>query len=400
MDYVSLSKIYYKHPDAYESEYKTRFNSPFTKHLPLTIQQFGHETAYPIFYCYTEEIANLQDKIMSEFLSLYKIIEIIPGAGITQFLYTRLVEEIKSSNDIEGVQSTRKEIKAALESSEKKRLSGIVNKYEKIINNEEIPLKTCQDIRDLFDDFLADEILRDDPENLPDGAIFRKSSVDIVSETQKILHRGLSPETKIIQAMDSALSILNSDSVPIFIRIAIFHYLFGYIHPFYDGNGRMSRLITSYLLSKQLHPTIGLQVSILIKKNRKLYYKLFQEADSELNRGDLTPFIIGTLQFIHASIAYTKSVLQKKWEQYLSYTKLLDAFEIDDSTTYKIYDILLQASIFSTWGATIDEIAYTIKRTKSTIYSRFKTIPSDRYIISKGTRPYHYRLNLNCLNNK
>lgn len=162
----------------------------------------------------------------------------------------------------------------------------------------------------------------------------------------------------------------------------------------------MSRLITSYLLSKQLHPTIGLQVSILIKKNRKLYYKLFQEADSELNRGDLTPFIIGTLQFIHASIAYTKSVLQKKWEQYLSYTKLLDAFEIDDSTTYKIYDILLQASIFSTWGATIDEIAYTIKRTKSTIYSRFKTIPSDRYIISKGTRPYHYRLNLNCLNNK
>lgn len=400
MDYVSLSKIYYKHPDAYESEYKTRFNSPFTKHLPLTIQQFGHETAYPIFYCYTEEIANLQDKIMSEFLSLYKIIEIIPGAGITQFLYTRLVEEIKSSNDIEGVQSTRKEIKAALESSEKKRLSGIVNKYEKIINNEEIPLKTCQDIRDLFDDFLADEILRDDPENLPDGAIFRKSSVDIVSETQKILHRGLYPETKIIQAMDSALSILNSDSVPIFIRIAIFHYLFGYIHPFYDGNGRMSRLITSYLLSKQLHPTIGLQVSILIKKNRKLYYKLFQEADSELNRGDLTPFIIGTLQFIHASIAYTKSVLQKKWEQYLSYTKLLDAFEIDDSTTYKIYDILLQASIFSTWGATIDEIAYTIKRTKSTIYSRFKTIPSDRYIISKGTRPYHYRLNLNCLNNK
>ena len=400
MDYVSLSKIYYKYPDSYESEYKNRFTSPFTKHISLIIQQFGHKNAYPIFYCYTEEIANLQDKIMTDFFSLYKLIDEIPGAGITQFLYTRLVEEIKSSNDIEGVHSTRKEIRAALNSNEKKRLSGIVNKYEKIINNEEIPLKTCQDIRNLFNDFLADEIKMDDPENLPDGVLFRKNSVDIISETQKILHRGVFPEAKIIQTMDSALSILNDDTIPIFIRIAIFHYLFGYIHPFYDGNGRMSRFITSYLLSKQLHPTIGLQVSILIKKNRKKYYDLFQEADSELNRGDLTPFIIGTLQFIHAAISYTKDVLQKKWKQYLSYSNCLDLLEIDDRTTYKIYDVLLQAAVFSYGGATIDEIAYTIKKTKSTVYSRLKTIPPDRYMILKRTRPYHYRLNLKFLDKK
>lgn len=400
MSYVSLSKIYHKFPTQYEAEYESRFNSPFTKHTTLTIKQFGRNTEYPIFYCYNEEIANYQDKIMSEFFSLYKIIQIIPGAGITQFLYTRLVEEIKSSNDIEGVHSTRKEIKAALESTEKKRLSGIVNKYEKIINNESIPLKTCQDIRDLFDAFLSDEIRRDDPENLPDGVIFRKNSVDIVSRTQKVLHRGLYPESKIIQTMESALSILNDTSIPIFIRIAIFHYLFNYIHPFYDGNGRMSRFITSYLLSKQLHATIGLQVSILIKKNRKIYYKLFQEADSEQNRGDLTPFIIGTLRFIYNAISYTKSVLLKKWNQYLSYKKTLDSLEIKDPTTYRIYDVLLQAAIFSNWGATIDEIAVSIKKTKSTVYNKLKTIPTDRYIVSKNTRPYYYRLNLSFLNTK
>ena len=162
----------------------------------------------------------------------------------------------------------------------------------------------------------------------------------------------------------------------------------------------MSRFITSYLLSKQLHPTIGLQVSILIKKNRKKYYDLFQEADSELNRGDLTPFIIGTLQFIHAAISYTKDVLQKKWKQYLSYSNCLDLLEIDDHTTYKIYDVLLQAAVFSYGGATIDEIAYTIKKTKSTVYSRLKTIPPDRYMILKRTRPYHYRLNLKFLDKK
>lgn len=337
---------------------------------------------------------------MTEFFQLYKLIEVIPGAGITQFLYNRLIEEIKSSNDIEGVHSTRKEIKSALDSNEKKRLSGIVNKYQKIIINEDIPLQTCQDIRNLYNDFLADEIKMEDPENLPDGVLFRKNSVDVVSETQKILHRGLYPESDIITTLESALNLLHASSVPNFIRIAIFHYLFGYIHPFYDGNGRMSRFITSYLISKHLHPTIGLQVSILIKKNRKSYYSLFEEADSEINRGDLTPFIIGTLTLICTAISYTTNILQKKQELYLSYQKKLDTWKIDNETTYKIYDILLQAAVFSTWGATIDEIASTIQKTKSTVYSRFKTIPTERYIISKSTRPYHYRLNLNSLNQK
>lgn len=400
MDYVSLTKIYYKSPDSYESEYEVRFNSPSARHIPISIKQFGHKKSYPVFYCYTEEIANLQDKIMTEFLQLYKLIEVIPGAGITQFLYNRLIEEIKSSNDIEGVHSTRKEIKSALESTEKRRFFDIVNKYQKIIKNEDIPLQTCQDIRNLYNDFLADEIEMDDPENLPDGILFRKNSVDIVSETQKVLHRGLYPESAIISTLESALKLLHDSSAPTFIRIAIFHYLFGYIHPFYDGNGRMSRFITSYLISKSLHPTIGLQVSILIKKNRKSYYGLFEEADSEINRGDLTPFIIGTLTLICTAISNTKSILQKKREQYLSYQKQLSAWEIDNETTYKIYDILLQAAVFSTWGATIDEIADTIQKTKSTVYSRFKTIPTERYIISKDTRPYHYRLNLNSLNTK
>ena len=134
--------------------------------------------------------------------------------------------------------------------------------------------------------------------------------------------------------------------------------------------------------------------------NRKIYYKLFEEADSELNRGDLTPFIIGTLHFIYSAISYTKNVLLRKWDQYISYKNCLDFLEIKDTTTHKIYDSLLQAAIFSNWGATIDEIAATIKKTKSTVYNKLKTIPPDRYIVSKKTRPYYYRLNLHFLNTK
>ena len=150
----------------------------------------------------------------------------------------------------EGVRSTRQEIREAIFAQGKYnpdvRLWGIVNKYNKIINDENIKLKTCADIRNLYDDFILDEIKRNNTSDIPDGNIFRKNSVDIVSGTQKTIHRGVYPESKIIDYMTKALQFLHDDSVSIFIRIAVFHYLLGYIHPFYDGNGRMSRFITSY----------------------------------------------------------------------------------------------------------------------------------------------------------
>lgn len=399
MLYQTLKSIYYKTPKEYKNEYNIRFNSPFTKKLPFTIKQFNHNEENIAFYCHTEEIVNLQSKIMKEYISFCETLGQIPGAGITQFLYTSLVEEIKSSNDIEGVHSSRREIKIAMTSAEQVRLSGIVNKYRKIITNETIALESCRDIRLLYNDVLYDEIKNDNPENLPDGELFRKGSVDILSSTNRTIHRGIYPEQKIIQYMEKALTILKDDQISIYIRIAIFHYFFGYIHPFYDGNGRMSRLITSYLISQELHPTIGLQVSLLLKKNRKVYYDLFQESDSEINKGDLTPFITGTLFFIYDAIQYTQSILNKKLNQYKTYSdKLPCLIGAKLTTLHKIYDILLQASIFSNGGATVPEIVSTINVSENTVSKYLKQIPEDRIIISKTGRPYQYRLNLNCLN--
>ncbi|WP_318259784.1 Fic family protein [Ruminococcus sp. YRD2003] len=70
------------------------------------------------------------------------------------------------------------------------------------------------------------------------------------------MDKGLAPESKIIDTMNKSLDVFNNNDIDIFMRIAVFHYLFGYIHPFYDGNGRTSRFISSYLLSRQLNPLI------------------------------------------------------------------------------------------------------------------------------------------------
>ena len=62
---------------------------------------------------------------------------------------------------------------------------------------------------------------------------------------------------------------LNNDDINFLIRIAVFHYAFGYIHPFYDGNGRTSRFISSYLLSQRLEDLVSFRLSYTIKLNIK-----------------------------------------------------------------------------------------------------------------------------------
>ena len=336
---------------------------------------------------------------MFDFLRLQKLFNLLPGAGIDQFLKSCMIEEIQSTNEIEGVRSTRQEIREAIFAQGKYnpdvRLWGIVNKYNKIINNENIKLKTCADIRNLYDDFILDEIKRNNTSDIPDGNIFRKNSVDIVSGTQKTIHRGVYPESKIIDYMTKALQFLHDDTVSIFIRIAVFHYLFGYIHPFYDGNGRMSRFITSYFLSKNLHPTIALRLSVLIKQHKNDYYKLFENTNSQINCGDLTPFIIWSLEFIASAITSTYKLLFEKYELFSTLNQKLDKMlKNEDNTTKRVYNILLQAAVFSDMGATSQEIVQTLKLSKRTIDARIKEIPNEILLADKTSRPYHYKLRL------
>jgi Fic family protein len=151
----------------------------------------------------------------------------------------------------------------------------MVRKYLILQSNKDIPLLSCQDIRNLYDEFISDEIIREDPEDQPDGEIFRKSPVHIDNGHGDRIHEGLFPESKIITAMDSALSILNNENYDILIRVALYHYFFGYIHPFYNGNGRMTRFISSYMLSRFFSKSACLRISYVIKENRRKYYELF-----------------------------------------------------------------------------------------------------------------------------
>jgi Fic family protein len=65
--------------------------------------------------------------------------------------------------------------------------------------------------------------------------------------------------------------------MPPLIKIGLAHAQFETIHPFLDGNGRMGRLLITFLLCQQkilLKPVLYL--SFFLRKNRQVYYDLLQ----------------------------------------------------------------------------------------------------------------------------
>ena len=85
------------------------------------------------------------------------------------------------------------------------------------------------------------------------------------------------------------------------ILIPIFIHDFLCIHPFLDGNGRMSRLLTTLLLYRSGY-MVGKYISLEAKiaKNKNLYYDALELSQAEWHNGndDPTPFIkylLGTI---------------------------------------------------------------------------------------------------------
>ncbi len=194
--------------------------------------------------------------------------------------------------------------------------------------------------------------------------------------------------------METALEILHSDEYPLLVRLGLFHYLFAYIHPFYDGNGRTDRFITSYFLKQDFHTLLALRLSVYIKKNRKNYYELFKETDSEINRGDLTPFVIGFFKMILGTIEDTINLLNRKNEQIEKYREKIYSLDLSDPLLNDIYFILLQASLFYGDGITLPQLVKTIGKARNTIQKRINSIPPNELIIERKNKALYYRLNL------
>ena len=398
-----LRSVYYKNRGdltQYEEEYRLRFASPATRHLGIDIKQVGRSVAHPAFFQYTEEIANLLCEISRASQEMQRACGELPPLALEQFRLESIVEEIQATNDIEGVKSTRREIHDSMRDvangGKPKRFDSVLKRYLATTDGNFTPIKTSKELRELYDLFILEEVLLEDPKDAPDGQHFRKGPVSIYKASNKVIHRGLFPEEEIIKAMDKALSLLNDDKMPRLVAIAVFQYLFGYIHPFYNGNGRTSRFIASYYLSQEIDKYSSLRLSVTINNRKKQYYEMFDKTNDEHSRGELTYFVTEFLAMVLVTVKEAKALVESKHQQLERSRKMLQeslrASGTTDATTCGVYDVLLLAALFSGFGVTIEEMAKTLGVSRNTIYGRLAKIPKEQYTKDCEGRVHRYKL--------
>ena len=395
-EYKQLKNLYYKNKEEYNALYKKRFSASECVHLNFMIAD------NPAFFMETPELIKMVVEITRLDKEISKLSNELPGIALKQYINKCLIDEIVITNNIEGVHSTRKEIGEILDDLEgksDKRFFGLVHKYETLMSGEPLSLENSYDVRNLYDEMFLTEIIAENPKDKPDGKIFRKDHVDVVDSTQKVIHHGIYPEDKIIRSMDDAINILNDTDIEMLFRISIFHYLFGYIHPFYDGNGRLNRFISSYYLSKTLESIMGYRLSYTIKENINKYYKSFKIVNDKKNRGDVTPFVCTYLDFIKESAINLRDGLAEKAEKMKVFTNYIGELPHGDDRKYiELYYLLLQASLFSEIGISTSDLLEYLKVSRPTLKKRLLDVDNNNLLITtmRDSNKF-YQLNLDTI---
>ena len=101
------------------------------------------------------------------------------------------------------------------------------------------------------------------------------------------------PKEAVLDSMEKYFeSIKNDDNI--LAKVVLGHFIFGFIHPYIDGNGRISRFIMNAILVSHGQPWV-----IITKDERTRYMKALEQAS---NHGDILPF----MEFIQEKLSRSK----------------------------------------------------------------------------------------------
>jgi Fic family protein len=125
------------------------------------------------------------------------------------------------------------------------------------------------------------------------------------------VHYEAPPSADVPKMMDDFLTWVNADNgVDPVIKAAVAHVWFVAIHPFDDGNGRITRTITDMLLSKadgMPHRFYSMSAEIL--KERKAYYDVLEQTTTGTT--DLTIWIEWFLHTMKNAIQHSESIVRR-----------------------------------------------------------------------------------------
>lgn len=138
--------------------------------------------------------------------------------------------------------------------------------------------------------------------------------------TRQVIFKTTEPGYPTEDAMRALIKWHDQESeVHPLIKIAAFVYDFVSIHPFQDGNGRLSRLLTTLLLMKSGYLWIQyVSFEHEIENNKKNYYRVLRSCQAQRPNEDISEWI----EFFLESLINVQRKLEQKLSQHAIETKL------------------------------------------------------------------------------
>lgn len=219
------------------------------------------------------------------------VAKIIPNQAI--LINSLILQEAKDSSEIENIITTHDELyQSSLD------ISNISHATKEVQNYSRALLKGFDLVKD--NSLLLTRHIVDIQQELEGNvAGIRKQSGTVLKNqaTGEVIHTPPQEESTIRKLLDNLEQYINTnDGIDPLIKMAIIHYQFETIHPFYDGNGRTGRIINIlYLVLNELLDLPILYLSSYIIKHKADYYRLLQEVRT---KGSWEEWIIYMLEGI------------------------------------------------------------------------------------------------------
>ena len=219
------------------------------------------------------------------------VAKIIPNQAI--LINSLILQEAKDSSEIENIITTHDELyQSSLDISNISHAKKEVQSYSRAL------LKGFDLVKD--NSLLLTRHIVDIQQELEGNvAGIRKQAGTVLKNqaTGEVIHTPPQEESTIRKLLDNLEQYINTnDGIDPLIKMAIIHYQFETIHPFYDGNGRTGRIINIlYLVLNELLDLPILYLSSYIIKHKADYYRLLQEVRT---KGSWEEWIIYMLEGI------------------------------------------------------------------------------------------------------
>lgn len=312
-----------------------------------------HENSeWPRFTWNEKDIFNLLLKVKHSQGLLYGKMSALGFELQNEANYLALTENIIKTSEIEGEILSKDEVR-----------SSIANRLGINLSKHKTPGRNVQGIVDLILDatqnykaHLTEERLFGWHASLfPTGysgihkitvASFRKDKegrMQVISGFgQEKIHFVAPTADRVPDEMNKLLKWINEDDMDLVLKAGIAHLWFVTIHPFDDGNGRLTRAITDMLLSKSENSELKFySMSNEIMKDRKKYYDVLEK--TQKGSLDITEWLSWFLNCLLNAFQNVEEVSEnvlfkaKFWEQHKQHSfnerqkkvlyKLIEGFE-------------------------------------------------------------------------